>query len=69
MNRKEFFKKLGLGIVGAMIAPKVFTEIKEELPTGKLEIPKNEEWCKHWAEEIYKQWVDQGYAGTTTLRT
>ena len=30
MNRKEFFKKLGLGIAGAIIAPKVITEIKEE---------------------------------------
>jgi len=38
MNRKEFFKKLGLGIAGAIIAPKVIAEIpKEELPTGILE--------------------------------
>jgi hypothetical protein len=28
MNRKEFFKKLGLGIAGVIIAPKVIAERK-----------------------------------------
>lgn len=30
MNRKEFFKKLGLGVLGIAVAPKVLAEIKEE---------------------------------------
>ncbi len=37
MTRKEFFKKLGIGAVIAVVAPKVIAEIAEEQPSTYCE--------------------------------
>jgi len=37
MNRKDFFKKLGIGLSAVIIAPKILTEIGKDKPTGELE--------------------------------
>ena len=36
MNRKDFFKRLGIGALAVIVAPKILAEVKEELPKGTL---------------------------------
>jgi len=36
MNRLDFFKRLGIGALAVVVAPKMLAEVKEELPKGTL---------------------------------
>jgi hypothetical protein len=69
MNRKEFFKKLGLGVLGIVVVPKVLSEIKDkslEYPRGTLLHEDGTTLNKKELEDIYqknvrilKQYYDQ----------
>ena len=36
MNRADFFKRLGIGALAVVVAPKVLAEVKDGLPKGTL---------------------------------
>lgn len=67
MNRKEFFKKLGIGVAAMIVAPQLLVKVsKDNYCEGlvpylrRTQEPTDQAWCKMWAERVYQQWKTEG---------
>ena len=55
MKRKDFLKRLGMGLGVAIVAPKVLTEMrgKEEIPTDKFQVPTHDMNVELLSQDIF----------------
>jgi len=66
MNRKDFFKKLGLSVMGVVLAPKMILDLKEQ----KSQINPQEYHLNHCKQiyQIYSDDINKYYTPENILK-